>query len=458
MTRRTISLPLILLYALFGFLIVYLACWLITGERPAFGQSLIPGLTLIGPGHGYIEEIPIFDAQALGHEPVTVPAGGTSLGEGRGSEQSPGDPANPYAAIRKSGPVYASPGIVAGYAITLANYESVTRTYRLTDTLPAGLAYVPGSAAELVYDSATRILTWQGTLAPGDLDYVVETSDVSLPYLDLANFGVPNLCDEFIVAGQGCDDVAVTFNLGINGYTFNFYGEVLSQVTLSANGLALGDAPGDTAGNQWLPDDALPSHLLAGLWRDVDMTSAGRWHAAIVTGLIAGHDVFYAQWHDAPHAADPDLTARHAIAIVLGDAAAGSPPELAGHAFYIYDNVADPAGTVAQGYTIGVEDRIGLRGATYAYAPCCGDPQPPQGWPPAAGTTLHLRPVLFGAGNAYSHTFTYQTTVAGQVPETIVNTAVARSDSPDPALAWVWSSHYLYVRWQTFLPAMSDEC
>ena len=42
--------------------------------------------------------------------------------------------------------------------------------------------------------------------------------------------------------------------------------------------------------------------VLAGLWRDVGRRrpSSGRWHAAIISGLVQGHDVFYAQWHDAP--------------------------------------------------------------------------------------------------------------------------------------------------------------
>jgi hypothetical protein len=109
---------------------------------------------------------------------------------------------------------------------------------------------------------------------------------------------------------------------------------------------------------------------------------------------------------------------------------------------------------VARGYTIGVEDKPGLRGVTHAYAPCCGDPQPPRGAPPAPGTTLHLFPVLFGAGNAYSRTFTYQAVVNAQVAETVANTAFYSSDSADPALARGWSTHYLYVRRQMFLPAL----
>ena len=431
------------------------------------------GLAIVGLGQRYIETIPVIDIKALGYRPLSLPNNTTinhsqftinhSSNRGGGS-----DPNNPYAVIRKTGPTFLSPGGTAQYGITLTNYESITRTYQLTETLPAGLTYLPDSDAStgsaqangLIYDANTRTLSWQGELAPGNLDYIIEEHSPALPYLDLADFGAVNLCDDFIADGEPCDDVSVTFNLGINGYTTNLFGEVLSQLTVSSNGLILASettVSDPYAHNQFFPDPATPGFVLAGLWRDTDMGDAegqnGRFHAAIISGLIADHDVFYAQWHNAPHSGDPDLTARHAIALILnGDASADSAQAQAGEAFFIYDNISDPAQLVAQGYTIGIADKLGSRGATYAYAPCCGDGQPPQGFPPAAGTTLHLRPFLFDAENDYQRTFSYAAVVTAPVPETAVSTAVATSSSPDPALAYTWSTHYLYVRRQLFLP------
>jgi hypothetical protein len=418
------------------------------------------GMVAVGPGQRYTEDIPVIDISDFGYRPVRVPVpeAPARLKQGADVQQGGGsNPQNPYAVIRQTGPSFASPGVMAHLEITLANYESLTHTYQLLDTLPAELDYVPGSADGLTYDPATRTLSWRGELAPGDLDYLIEESPVAIPYLDLADFGAANLCDDFVAAGQDCDEVTVTFNLGINGYTTNLYGQVLSQLTVSSNGLVMGDdiaIPDPHGHNQWLPDKAPPGFLLAGLWRDANMggvtiPAGGRWHAAIVSGLLADHDVFYAQWHDAPHAQDPNLTARHAIAVVLG-----GDGSLTGHAFFIYDNISDPAQTVARGYTIGLEDRPGLRGATHAYAPCCGDPHPPQGYPPAAGTTLHLRPVLFGGTATTGAPSVSRPWSNGQVPETIINTAAATSSSPDPTLANVWASHYLYVRWQSYLPLM----
>ncbi|MGH2537475.1 MAG: hypothetical protein ACRDHL_08790, partial [Candidatus Promineifilaceae bacterium] len=337
----------------------------------ARGDTGSTGMTTVGPGQRYTENVPAIDIREYGYRPVRMPTPEAPVSRPWQPDfrQAGGsDPNNPYAVIHKAGPTFAPPGAVAHYEVTLANYESVTRTYRLTDTLPAGLEYIIGSAGGLTYDPTTRTLAWQGALGPGNLDYLIEQGPVALPYLDLADFGAANLCDEFLAAGGDCDDVAVTFNLGVNGYTANLYGQVLSQLTLSSNGLLLGEGapiPSAHGHNQWLPDPAAPGFPLAGLWRDADMTSGGRWHAAIVIGLVEGHAVFYAQWHDAPHANDPNLTARHAIAVVLdGDG------YLAGHGFFVYDNISDPAQMVVQGYSIGIEDKLGLRGGTHAYAPC----------------------------------------------------------------------------------------
>ena len=486
------------------FFLLFWSTLAVTMMAKAQESNTAATFTVTGDGMVYTEQIPVFDGRAFSQRTMTTAAMETSTSEQGGGS----DPTNPYAAIRKSASAYAAPETAVRYAITLANYESITRTYQLTETLPATVAYVEYATRssgisrtqndELVYNAATRTLTWQGALAPAQLDYLIEDSDISLPYLDLAAYGAPNLCDPFFANEEPCKDVAVTFNLGINGYTAVLYGEPVSQLTVSSNGLLLGGDTTADGDNQWLPTATAPNFLLAGLWRDVDMGTVesnngyfdtaqhrhfdtaqyGRFHAAIIAGLIDGQDVFYAQWHDAPAAGDSNITARHAIAVVLASTSSAQAPStssaqapstssaqtyatdmstsssLTGHAFYIYDNISDPAQIATAGYSIGIEDKLGVRGVTYAYAPCCGNPQPPQGYPPTAGTTLHLRPVLFGADNAYSRTFSYEAVVNGTVPETVATTVFASSDSDDPALSFVWSTHYLHVRWQTYLPLL----
>lgn len=400
--------------------------------------------------HRYYETIPVYHVS----EPVAMPGYEPAPRETAVSQAS-GSPTNPYASIYLGAPTFMQPDGIATYEITLANFELVTHTYALTNTLPPRLQYIPETTSnELTYDPTTRTFTWQGELEPGQLEYIITNNTVSLPYLDLADFGAVNLCDDFIATGGDCDDVMVTFNLGINDYQANLYGEEMTEVTITSNGLALvSKAPPNNPTdphNQWLPDSTPPGYLLAGLWREGDMTNGGRWHAAIISGWLAGHDVFYAQWHNAPHKQDPDLTVRHAIAIILnGDS------NHVGHAYYIYDNVSNPAQAINLGYTIGLEDKLGTRGVTWAYAPCCGDPVPPQGYPPPPGTTLHLQPILFGIDNDYARTFTYQVEVDGVVPEMIANTVYAASNSNDLTLSYMWDTHYLFVRLQHYLPVVT---
>ncbi|MFQ6058944.1 MAG: hypothetical protein ACE5MB_08735, partial [Anaerolineae bacterium] len=64
-----------------------------------------------------------------------------------------------------------SPGQVLTYTILVKNGGSGPATAALTDTLPAGVVYVPGSAwagsgGPAVYDAASHRLTWQGRVPP----------------------------------------------------------------------------------------------------------------------------------------------------------------------------------------------------------------------------------------------------------------------------------------------------
>jgi hypothetical protein len=445
--------------ALFLLLALIISISLFLWLDVANGKEILSETAVSNPNHRYTTQIPTFDVRDFGYQPVTIPINENihhspftlRQAQGRLIHNSLFNPLHPI--IQKTGPAIISPGAVARYAITISNFESITRTYRLTDTLPSQLAYVPNLSGDLTYDAASHALTWKGEIGPGKLDMVIEPSKTPLPYLDLAEFGVPDLCDALIRDSGTCDDATVTFNLGANGYRYTLYGDTLSQIVLSVNGFAAGNNSNGTQHPQWLPNPNTPNYLLAGLWRDVDMSDGdggvnGRFHAAILSGLVEGYDIFYAQWHDVPHALDPDQTVRFAIAVVLDeDDSNGSSLGLNGHTFFIYDNIADPASTIATGYTIGVEDRLGERGTTYAYA---GADHLPQGTPPEAGTTLHLYPALFGT--AYTRTFTYDAVVNAQVPEIIVNTAVLTSSSPDPFQSSAWSTHYLHVRHQQFIP------
>jgi len=352
------------------------------------------------------------------------------------------DPVLMVPAVTKTAVSTAAPGQEVVYTVTLRNSGPLTATVTLTDVLPPQVELVEAGSA-LAYNPADRTLHWTGEIPPGRLDYSLTSLPDGLPYLDLGGYGLPNLCDPFIATGDDCDDTAVTFNLGAEGYSANLYGRRYEQIKVSANGLLfLDETPnGDP---HWLPAAQSPGLKIAGLWQDLDLTGGGRWHAAILSGYLAGQDVFYAQWQDAPHAANPDLTSRFAIALTVQQSS--QPTAGSGEIFYLYDHIAQPDALLAAGYTIGLQDSAGQRGFTYAYA---GPDAPPRSFPPAPGTTLRWTPHFFGQD--YEHVFHYRVQVTATVPETAVNTAtITWSDGRQE-----WATHYLAIRHLTYLPLVA---
>lgn len=375
----------------------------------------------------------------MGLAVVDLAARGFQAVEGAGSRL---DPVVVVPAVSKTAVSSAAPGDEVVYTVTLRNSGPVTETVTLTDVLPPQVELVEADSA-LAYNPADRTLRWTGEIPPGRLDYSLTSLPDGLPYLDLGGYGLPNLCDPFIATGGDCDDTAVTLNLGAEGYSVNLYGRRYEQLKVSANGLLFLDETPD-GDPRWLPMAAMPGLRLAGLWQDLDLTGGGRWHAAILSGYLADQEVFYVQWQDAPHAANPDLTSRFAIALTLEQN--NQPAVGGGEIFYLYDHISQPNALIAAGYAIGLQDSAGQRGFTYAYA---GPDAPSRGFPPAPGTTLRWQPHMVGAD--FSRSFTYRVRVTGDIPETAVNTATTTwSDGRSE-----WATHYLSIRHQTYLPLVA---
>jgi hypothetical protein len=177
---------------------------------------------------------------------------------------------------------------------------------------------------------------------------------------------------------------------------------------------------------------------MAGLWRDVHPGAQGQgeFYGIILVGLLANPAdiVFYGNWHDVGQYDDPTITTRHSIAIVLD-----GQSEPAGRLYYIYDDITGDL--TENGFTVGVENKMGDMGETWAYYPCDGAsclPGDPQGSPPAEGTTLRLDP--FYASDNYIKTFTYQVLVTAPEGVLLTNGVEVTSSSADPDVAAMWAS------------------
>ncbi|MDO8692384.1 MAG: hypothetical protein Q7R39_20625, partial [Dehalococcoidia bacterium] len=93
--------------------------------------------------------------------------GGVFLG-GRLSETARADGPNLSSSGKQVSSRTAFPGQVLTYTIALTNTGTADATTRLTDTLPASLAYSPGSATNgAVYMTASNTITWTGVVSAG---------------------------------------------------------------------------------------------------------------------------------------------------------------------------------------------------------------------------------------------------------------------------------------------------
>ncbi|GAB4280013.1 MAG: hypothetical protein Kow0080_32610 [Candidatus Promineifilaceae bacterium] len=365
-----------------------------------------------------------------------------------------------YAGLQKSGPSLATPGTTITFQISLDNLDSVTNTFQLTDTLPVGLEYVPGSATGgLVYNAGSRTLTWQGDLPPGALGYEI-TKVTPLAYQNLGDLGVGELCATFSPAAA-CDDGIVSVDLANDWaapYAITFFGDTITQLDVSANGLVMapmtcaGDTAVCTALPQPLPHPNEANAAIAALWRDVDMSNGvGEWYIAVLNGLLpSGDKVLYVNWHNAGQFNDPNTTSSQAIAFVLD-----GQSEPNGRIYYIYYTINGRDALSEQyGYSIGIENNTGSDGITYAYAPCHNSgcvAQSTKGNMPANGTTLRLDPAIVGGSTA--HIFTYQATVTAPGFTLLTNQVDVTSNGTTAIMTAVSD---LWVEHQIYLPAIQN--
>jgi hypothetical protein len=103
-----------------------------------------------------------------------------------------------------------------------------------------------------------------------------------------------------------------------------------------------------------------------------------------------------------------------------------------------------------EGFSIGVENKTGTEGLTYAFAPCLSAPcvaADAVGALPANGTVLRLDPAVVGGSSA--RMFTYQVEVTAVPPALLSNTVIATSDGPASNLIALAD---LLVEYRVYLP------
>jgi uncharacterized repeat protein (TIGR01451 family) len=301
----------------------------------------------------------------------------------------------------------AAEGEPLNYEINLVN-GTLAGTIDLTDVLPDGVDFVPGSESEVITNGTTITpfshsggqLTWSGTLDPGGLDLTASPSPFG--YFPLASLGVaPFACP------SNCDDGAIALNVP----SFVYNGQSYSQVIWSVNGtLEAGLASGvaSSASNQNLPDPTVPNNVIAPFWTDLNLGAGGNWYVAVLNAGPTQFTVY--EWKDVPLFGD--LANRYSFQVWVQNGPSGN-------IWVTYAQLGNVSGA-----TVGVENETGTLGSSYWFEGA--------GTAPAVGTDLKVRTLVGGTA-----TFGFQGQISSCTPgEAIVNRVnVNTASTSDTAIA-----------------------
>jgi len=263
-------------------------------------------------------------------------------------------------------------GETVTYTITVQpNVTPEDMTYWLTDTIPVGLTYVPGSLAATSgsYGEAGGVITWTGVAELRPRDYVMITSNddpsCAMPYansgayVDFRAFGInpdPDIFGDTEWWGWPTSGAA----------PIQFYGQELASnvINFTDDGIAFFDpsTPGaEPWQNEAVPNATDPNSLLAFFWRDLEVVyEAGQRGVSLVNLTSSGVPVAHCLDFKGVQVYD-DPTQRYDAQFYLSRYVDDTPGEY--EIIFAYDNLV---GDLDVG-TIGVENPAGSDGTQYAY-------------------------------------------------------------------------------------------
>ena len=264
----------------------------------------------------------------------------------------------------------AEPGDTLTYEITvLPNVTNEDLAYELTDTIPAGLTYVDGSATggATVTDG---VLTWEGvqpTPFGAEGDYVVTTS-ANDAACDTGFGGYVNLEDFGILAQSSIVGDTVTFSAFATQNPLEFYGTEYTGASFSDDGFAFHGAA-NYGGAPWVPQAVpmadLPNNVIAGLWHDFELFYDAATNAG-VSLATAGPDLAIIEYDDLQLFGGSAPVADMNIVLAARDDTPGFYEVV-----YAYDNLdLSLLGSIDEGVetTIGVENADGTKATAHVNA------------------------------------------------------------------------------------------
>jgi uncharacterized repeat protein (TIGR01451 family) len=171
------------------------------------------------------------------------------------------------------------PGDVVTYTITVQpNVFSEELNYTITDTIPAGMTYVPDSAS--ASDGTVNVVgdtvSWDVTMVMPEYGYEMSTS-ANDPLCDTGFGGYVNLEDYNIYPQASISGDTSAWTAFTSGNPFNYYGQQYTGMGFTDDGFAVFDVVTNWVPSpepwtpQEIPDPTLPNNVLAMLWQDMQI-------------------------------------------------------------------------------------------------------------------------------------------------------------------------------------------
>jgi uncharacterized repeat protein (TIGR01451 family) len=257
---------------------------------------------------------------------------------------------------KSASPASVAPDGTLHYAVTLTNATRLTQTFQITDTLPAGLAYITNTASGgFVYNAISSNLTATLSLTAFHGDVITATG--APPYTEISSTVSANICQTYF---SDCDNSAIT----LAGVPFRYLGVDYNSITLDSNGFVMpgsGVLGADNV-NQNLPDVAAPNNVIAPFWSDLDLdgkspndTGGGDWWYGVLHDNGSNADYLVVEWHHAQKKGDAGTDYTFQVWVQL-------------HVEHITFAYATPAFTGdTSSATVGFENSSGTLGNANAY-------------------------------------------------------------------------------------------
>lgn len=265
-------------------------------------------------------------------------------------------------------------GDILTYTITIQpNVTLEDPTYTITDTIPSGLTYVPGSASATGGTVAVtgNVLTWTGPTSVPGFTYHIATS-VTNPACTAPAAGADGVSDSYLnLAAFGYAPNSSIFGDSV-WYQSPFPGEFHLFGTPQGNLLNFtddgfvfltGSGPGAAPQiNQPIPDVNDPNNLIAVLWRDMEIVydgTRGVTLATLVDATLGREVAAIVEYDGMQDRTVPGSTATYGFEVVAYFDVDPNRYEY----IFAYNNLSDPVTTG----TIGLENATGTEGVQFGY-------------------------------------------------------------------------------------------